>query len=214
MIYQVLVIIWIVFFALLIVRTRNEVKTSFRQFSKTYLTEIKDQIKSLKDITKNNNGFVLLKKSVFSLAVLMFLILALSSMLPVLSGNAMSGFLLIIHLLAAPVFVICVTVFVILKAHDLQFSQADSNYLLNAIGRHVSKDSLNEAESFWGKMYFWIFVVFVISAVLSVLLSMYPIFGTNGQVALLDIHRYSVLVLLAVFGFTFVNKYAQKNNKN
>ncbi|MCB0283339.1 MAG: hypothetical protein H6627_08310 [Calditrichae bacterium] len=211
MIYQILVILVIVFFIILILQKRNSEKTGFREFSRNFLKEMIDQIKSFKEISKTNNGFGFLKKSVFSLAVLMFFILVLSSMLPVISGNAMSGLFLILHLLAAPVFVICVTVFVVLKAHDFQFSNAELKYLLDKMNSNVSKEKVKEPESFRLKVYFWIFVLFVITAILSVLLSMYPIFGTNGQITLLDIHRYSVLVLLSVFGFALVNKFAQKN---
>lgn len=207
MIYRIIVALAIIVFLYAILKRRSLLKSSFRQFVRHFFVEMFRQIKEIRNISKQKNVLELLKKSFFSLTVLMFLVLAISSLIPVLIlGEPMSGLLLIIHVTAAPVFVLSVTISVVLRAHNLQFSIVDIGYLKNLLRRRKSN---SKPELFNKKVYFWLFTIFVIPAILSVLLSMYPFFGTEGQMLLLDIHRFSVLVLMIVFGFAVVSKYSK-----
>jgi cytochrome b561 len=48
------------------------------------------------------------------------------------------------------------------------------------------------------KICFWLIIILAIPLILSIVLSMFPLFGTKGQEFLLDTHRYCALLLALV----------------
>ena len=48
-------------------------------------------------------------------------------------------------------------------------------------------------------------ILLALPVILSIVLSMFPLFGTDGQVWLLDLHRYSaVLLVMAILVHTYL----------
>ena len=139
-------------------------------------------------------------KSWYILALISIKILAITGFLQVMIlGEHMSGFLLLLHMIAAPAFAVAIAILTLLTISDHRFSAEDWQAFRSR------KDNTEAASNFWRKTCYWLIVVSSIPALASIILSMYPIFGTNGQEALLSWHRYATLVLtIAVIFHTFL----------
>ena len=112
---------------------------------------------------------------------------------PALQNNgAMTGDALITHVSVAPPFAIAAVIVAVFWANRNRFSAADWSRLISAGG--------------WAaplrKLFFWISVVLAIPTLVSILAAMFPIFGTDDQQTLVQIHRYCAL-FLAGSGFLF-----------
>jgi hypothetical protein len=116
----------------------------------------------------------------------------------VILGEQMSGLFLIVHVTLAPFFVVALMLSAIFWAHFQQFDHTDYIYLRDIRNKKEIKNPAKMKQNFWSKIYFWLFLIFSVPAVLSIILSMFPYFGTEGQVTMLNIHRYSTLVLLII----------------
>ena len=145
-----------------------------------------------------------LRKLVFLLAILCFVILAITGFIPrVVFGVAISGWWLMIHATAAPVFAACMAILAILWADR---NRLDKNYwpLLNRIlGRQPKSVVAPERHELKLRICFWIILVLSLPVILSAVVSMFPLFGTHGQEVLLQIHRYSTL-LLSLFAIVYL----------
>ena len=145
-----------------------------------------------------------LRKLVFLLAILCFVVLALTGFIPrVAFGVALSGWWLMIHATAAPVFAACVAILAVLWADR---NRLDKNYwpLLNMILRRQPKSTAApEKHELKLRICFWVILTMSLPVILSAVVSMFPIFGTHGQEVLLQIHRYSTL-LLSLFAIIYL----------
>ena len=145
-----------------------------------------------------------LRKLVFLLAILCFVVLALTGFIPrVVFGVALSSWWLMIHATAAPVFAGCVAVLAVLWADR---NRLDKNYwpLLNRIlGRNPKSTVAPEKHELKLRICFWVILTMSLPVILSAVVSMFPLFGTHGQEALLQIHRYSTL-LLSLFAIVYL----------
>ncbi len=134
----------------------------------------------------------------YVLAVASFVLLTLSGFLPVLlAGNSVSGALLFIHVIAAPVFAVCIAAVAVLWVRHHRLDKANWQSLLRLtllqpapVERHAQTAELGQ------KLRFWAILLSSASAILSIVLSMYPLFGTYGQTVLLHLHGYSALFLV------------------
>jgi cytochrome b561 len=81
-----------------------------------------------------------------------------------------------------------------LFAHSNRFNQDDVEQKLDK-----QKFKLNQIGFF--KITFWLIALFSATAMISIVLNMFPIFGTEEQVFLLEIHKYSTLLLLLLVIF-------------
>jgi uncharacterized membrane protein len=88
-------------------------------------------------------------------------------------AGPISGYALMLHATAGGVFAASLAIWAILNG----FKYYESNH---APAR---------------KAFFWLMLAAAIPAIMSSTLSMFRLFGTDGQVMLLHVHRYSVLVL-------------------
>jgi cytochrome b subunit of formate dehydrogenase len=145
-----------------------------------------------------------LRKLVFLLAILCFVVLALTGFIPrVVFGVALSGWWLMIHATAAPIFAACVAILAVLWADR---NRLDKNYwpLLNRIvGRSPKSTTTPERNELMLRICFWVILTMSLPVILSAVVSMFPIFGTHGQEVLLQIHRYSTL-LLSLFAIMYL----------
>jgi hypothetical protein len=145
-----------------------------------------------------------LRKLVFLLAMLCFVILVVTGFIPrMVFGTVISGWWLIIHATAAPVFAGCLAVLAVLWADR---NRLDKNYwpLLNRMLKRQPKSSLApEKHELKLRICFWIILTMSLPVILTAVVSMFRIFGTHGQEVLLQIHRYSTL-LLSLFAIVYL----------
>lgn len=153
-----------------------------------------------------------LRKLVYLLALLCFVVLAVTGFYPVLVlGGQISGYWLMLHATFAPVFAVCLAILAVMWASHCRFNKSDWPWLQRLIRRvilpkTVSKECICDSSYPVGqKITFWLIVVLALPLILSIVSSMFPLFGTHWQELLLDTHRYSALVLaLAVIVHTYL----------
>jgi hypothetical protein len=125
--------------------------------------------------------------------------MAVTGILPVvLIGEHLSGVLLIIHVTIAPVFVIALTMTALFWANFNQFDRNDFDIIKNTRDREEKNRPDYHKRIYLLKVYFWLFLTFSIPAGLSMIFSMFPLFGTDGLNMMLNIHQYTTLVLLLI----------------
>jgi hypothetical protein len=138
----------------------------------------------------------------FSITLLTFAILAFTGIIPVLILNEhMVGIFLIIHVTIAPVFAIGLALTALFWAHFQQFSNSDLELLKTVQAQNKISHLEYHAQTYWPKILFWLFLTLSIPASLSMIISMFPFFGTDGQNTMLNIHRYTTLGLLIIAFF-------------
>lgn len=145
-----------------------------------------------------------LRKLVFLLALLCFVVLVVTGFVPpLILGKAISGWWLVIHATFSPVFAACVAVLAVMWADNSRF---DKNYWpwLNRVLRRLPQSTTAvEKYELSRKTCFWIILFLALPVMLSAVLSMFTLFGTYGQELLLVLHRYSTLSL-ALFSMAWL----------
>jgi len=140
-----------------------------------------------------------LRKLVYVLGLICFLVLLVTGFYqPLLCGEHISGFLMMIHATLAPVFAICVAVLAVMWAGNCVFDKNYWPWLTKLLQRQAKSDSKPQKYEFLAKICFWVIIVLALPLILSIVLSMFKIFGTYMQELLLDIHRYTALVTALV----------------
>lgn len=178
-----------------------------------------------------------LRKLVYLLALLCFVVLAVTGFVPRLFLNeTISGYWLMLHATFAPIFAVCLAVLTVMWASHCRFTGSDWPWLQRLIrrvtlpktpeGKSVCPvESLqaerqpgcgrlrpDECSNLGQKITFWLIVVLALPLILSIISSMFPFFGTHWQELLLDTHRYSALLLaLAVIVHTYLTIRVQMN---
>lgn len=117
-------------------------------------------------------------------------VLAVTSFVSVLRTGAMHGWWLFVHMFGAGAFVAALPVVALTWCVASRFFAKPSQAEAAAVAPRF----------FWvPKAMFWILLASGLVVVLTMLLSMLPVFGTDGLHALLDIHRYAgLLAVVAV----------------
>ncbi len=134
----------------------------------------------------------------FYLATLIsVLLLAITGFLPVIFGQAVSNFALILHLVLAPLFAIGITALALFWAQRHRFNENDWKLLQQGF-KKVERPASPEHPHVWQKICFWLSLLLAVPVIISTVLMMYPLYGTAGQEWLLHLHGYAGLVLLAV----------------
>jgi hypothetical protein len=173
----------------------------YKEYFKKIQYEVKNQSNKYVELfrAKDQNKIITLRGVTFLILLLFFLILALSSFLPIIVfGAHLSGIFLIIHVTVAPLFAISLALFVILWAHSLRFTDQNWQYIQKLSSKGKSKISTKLKKDFWYKINFWLFLCASLPAILSIILSLYPIFETQHLEGLLQIHRYSTLLMFII----------------
>jgi len=122
------------------------------------------------------------------------------------AGEPMSGFPLMLHATAAPVFAVCLVALAVVRVHGCRFDERDWNYLTRTFSWKGFDETAprSSATVIWSKVFFWGMILLSLPVILSIALSMLPLFGTAGQKFLYHLHRYSTLLLVmngALFGY-------------
>ena len=136
------------------------------------------------------------RKLVFLLALFCFVVLLVTGFVPMFFlGKTITGWWLMIHATAAPVFAGCMAILAVIWADK---NRLDKNYwpwLNKILQRSPKSGALPQKYELESKICFWVLLFLSLPAILSETLSMFYLFGTAGQEALLQIHRYSTLLL-------------------
>ena len=190
--FRVLSIVIIIGSIIWLYRFLNKNKFSFSKVVGGYFISIKQSFSSLKLLKSQTfiENLNLLKKVVYLFTIFLFILMAISAFIPlILFGDSLSGIFLLVHVSVAPLFSIFLAILIILFAHSNRFNKND---LVDS----KEKKKFNFNQFGYIKIIFWLIVLISIPTMISVILSMFPLFGTEGQLYLLEIHRYSTLILL------------------
>jgi len=138
-----------------------------------------------------------LKKLVYLVGLLSFLILFLTGFVPrLLLGHVIHGYTLMVHATFAPVFAVCAAVAVVGYAQQCRLTRAEWDWVLRLVRGPWNGLLCDSALGY--KLSFWAAAVLILPVALSMIASMFPIFGTHGQEVLMGIHRYAALALVVV----------------
>ena len=125
----------------------------------------------------------------------LFFILAVTGFLPALfHGSHLGGILLVTHVTTAPVFTLSLCALALLWAHRLRFDEVDWRIAGNLLRRDLpGKDALVR---FALKAGFWMVLLLSLPLMLTVILGLFPLFGTDGEALLIRLHGYSALLFM------------------
>lgn len=135
------------------------------------------------------------RKLALLLGLLCFLILGLTGFLPMWLGGRLTGYWLMFHAAAAPVFIVCVAFIAVSGAQQYCLGRQDAEHFA-ALWKLRKTQRICCAADFSGapKIGFWLLMVSSLPVALSMVISMTPLFGTEGQTFLFNLHRWSALV--------------------
>ncbi len=139
------------------------------------------------------------------LAVLFcFVVLAITGFYPTLIlGKHISGYLVMVHATFAPVFAVCLAVLAVMWAKRWCFTSGDWP-LFERIVRWATlanspvANTYGKSPGLGRKISFWLIIFLALPLIISIVLSMFPLFGTYWQELLLSMHRYTALVFAMV----------------
>jgi cytochrome b subunit of formate dehydrogenase len=171
------------------------------------------RILSLLLIEQSASTLGALKKLCYLLSVVCFLVLGLTGFYPLLvHGEHLSGYLMMIHATFAPIFAICLAILALTWAGEYRFRRDDCPWLQGLL-RWVTQLRI-PAEAAEGpckcaattqKIAFWAIVVLALPLILSIVLSMLPLFGTHWQEFAMAAHRWTAVVFaVAVLVHTYL----------
>ncbi len=188
---------------------------SFKEISNYYFTELKNSRSDLKSIKLKSLSENLhsLQSVAYLLTILGFVIMLVTGFISLLfTGGALTGILLMIHVSVAPLISITFAMLVVLFAHSNRFNDNDITISTEDDG----KKKIIYKDSAYLKINFWLISIFSLPAMASIILTMFPLFGTEGQINLLEIHRYSVLIIsiLVIFHIGLLSVNSKQIFKN
>ncbi len=129
--------------------------------------------------TQKPNSAGAIRRFVYLLASFCFLVLMITGFYPVLVlKESIHGYWLILHVVFAPIFAVCLAVLAVMWAGNCSFNENERPRLQ--------------------KICFWLIVFLAIPVILSIVLSMFNFFGTAVQELLLQLHRYGALLLALI----------------
>ncbi len=120
--------------------------------------------------------------------ILCAIVLACTGFAPMVTGQRLWGYALMLHATVAPVFVTCLA-YVALSGAQGRTWQGGSSWWAGL-----------------GTVCFWLMLLVSLPLILSMVLSMFPWFGTHGQEVLFDVHRISAMVWIGSAGVGCVTR--------
>ncbi len=186
---------------------------SLKEVYNFYITELKTSFSNLKSFRSKNISEKLksLKVFLYLFTLLEFFIMMFTGFATLIfTGGGITGILLLIHVTIAPFIAITFALVVVFYAQANNFNEYD-----------IEKDEDNGNKIFIKttahlKINFWLISIVSLPAMVSIILSMFPFFGTEGQINLLEIHRYSVLIIsiLVIFRIGLLSVNSKQLLKN
>ena len=148
----------------------------------------------------------ILRKLLYLLAMLCLVILTINGFYSSLvSAEPISGFRLILQTTAGGAFTVCLAILAVMWAHNCRLDKNYWPWLTNLLRHQSANTAAPEKYELGQKICFWLIVMLALPLILSIVLSMFPLFGTEGQKCLLHLHRYSALLIaLAAIVHTYL----------
>jgi cytochrome b subunit of formate dehydrogenase len=145
-----------------------------------------------------------LKKLAYLVSVICFVVLALTGFWPLLvRGEHISGYLMMIHATFAPVFALCLAIMALTWAGDNRLTAGDCPWVRRLL-RRTTRLQVPAQEKVWScavlghKITFWLLLFLALPLILSIVVSMFHILGTEWQHRTMAIHRWTGLVFVVV----------------
>lgn len=145
-----------------------------------------------------------LKKLCYLVAMVCFVVLAITGFYPVLvKGEHISGYLMMIHATFAPVFALCLAILAITWAGGHRFVASDCPWLMRLL-RRCTRLRIPADDRPWRcslvvyKLAFWLILFLALPLILSIVVSMFHLLGTDWQHLTLALHRWTSLVFAIV----------------
>ena len=113
-----------------------------------------------------------------------------------LLDEVIHGYTLMVHVGLAPVFVISAGVVLVGWGHRCRLNGDDRQGLADLL--RLRGANLDDTADLGWKLTFWLAMILVVPVSLSMVLGMFPIFGTHGQEWLMGLHQYTSLALTLV----------------
>lgn len=139
-----------------------------------------------------------IRKLAFLLGLLSFGVLLLTGFLPLIFGGKLHGYLLMIHATFAPVFITCGAVVAVLGAGQYAFNKKDAESVPWSRQYNSGPGCWLTDSGIGVKAGFWCLLIISLPVTLTMVLSMLPLFGPNGQEVLFHMHRWCALVFTLV----------------
>ncbi len=140
-----------------------------------------------------------LRKLVYLLALLAFVVLVVNGFYPsLILGRSISGYWIMLQTTAGGVFTVCLAILAVIWAHNCRLDKNYWPWLQKLLNHQPANTAAPEKYELGQKICFWLIVMLALPLILSIVLSMFPLFGTEGQKFLFQLHRYSALLLALV----------------
>ena len=137
-----------------------------------------------------------LRKLVFLLAILCFVVLVVTGFTPMIFlGKLITSWWLMIHATVAPIFAVCIAALAVLWAEQNRFDKNYWPWLTRALLRQPKSTTLPAKYELELKISFWAILLLSLPMIFSAILGTFPMLGTYWQGVLLEVHRYSTLFL-------------------
>ncbi len=197
---------------LLVLDMRKEVlkDTSLKIWWKSQSGAVRSMWSSRRSMTMLN-ALGVLRGLFYVITLLLFVILACTGFLPILLfGGHLTGVMLLVHVTAAPLFAVSLACLALLWAHRQRFTEEDWETLRNLIGRRQLEQE--HLQDLIRKTCFWLILFFALPLILSIILGVFPLFGTEGQETLVLLHGISALIvtLIAVIHTYSLTRHSQR----
>jgi hypothetical protein len=120
-------------------------------------------------------------------------VLFLTGFGPAVMGLRLSGYLLMIHVTFGPVLAVSLAFLVLVRAKTHVPVRANAAPILALLRLPVQPPLAPGELGLVAKGCFWALAVLALPLTLSIVLSMFPLFGTEGQKWMAEVHRYCAL---------------------
>ena len=159
---------------------------------------------SLLLIEQKSSILGVLKKLAYLVSLICFLVLAITGFWPLLvRGEHISGFLMYIHATFAPIFALCLAILAVTWAGQYSFTMQDCPWVSRLL-RRVTRLHILADDRPWQcsilvyKAAFWLLLLLSLPLILSIVISMFHLLGTDWQGITLALHRWIALVFVIV----------------
>lgn len=145
-----------------------------------------------------------LKKICYLVAAVCFIVLAITGFWPVLvRGEHISGYLMMIHATFAPIFALCLAILAITWAGGNRLAAEDCPWVQRLLRRVTrlrlpADDRSCRCSLVVYKLAFWLLMFLALPLILSIVVSMFHLLGTDWQHITLALHRWTGLAFVIV----------------
>lgn len=145
-----------------------------------------------------------LKKLLYLVTVVCFLVLAFTGFWPVLvRGEHISGGFMMVHATFAPIFALCMALLAVTWAGSNRLLAEDCPWVQRLLRRVTrlrlpADDRPGRCLVLLYKLGFWVLLFLALPLILSIVVSMFHLLGTDWQHTTLALHRWTSLVFVIV----------------